>query len=224
MTVAAPAAWPADGTPLLEPSVTYAVGVVLAITPELLSRPTPCREWDLRMLLRHSCESLAAVDEGIGTGCVGRDAAAEGDDLVADPARAFRDRAGQLLDAWTSSGHQRQIIQIVDCPLAASLMIATAALEIAVHGWDISQACGQREPIPRALATALLSIAPALVPRAARYPLFAAPVTAAATAGPSDRLAAYLGRSPVGSLAPAKATRFSNAKTKYRPAGEFGMA
>lgn len=191
-----PTAWPADGTRLLEPSVSYAVGVVLAVTPELLSRPTPCREWDLRTLLRHASESLAALGEGIETGRVGRDPAAEDGDLAADPARAFRDRAGQLLDAWTSHGYQRQIIEIAGCPLAASVMAATAALEIAVHGWDISRACGQRQPIPRALATALLAIAPALVPRAGRPPLFAAPVTVAATARPSDRLAAYLGRSP----------------------------
>jgi len=60
MTPAARAAWPADGARLLEPSVSYALGVVLVVTPELLRRPTPCREWDLRMLLRHACESLAA--------------------------------------------------------------------------------------------------------------------------------------------------------------------
>jgi len=75
-------------------------------------------------------------------------------------------------------------------------MAATAALEIAVHGWDISRACGQRQPIPRALATSLLVIAPVLVPRTARHPLFAAPVTMPVTAGPSDRLAAFLGRTP----------------------------
>ncbi len=196
MTQAAPTAWPADGARLLEPSISYAFAVVLAVTPELLSRPTPCREWDLRMLLRHASESLAAIGEGIETGRVGLDPAAEDGDLAADPARAFRDRASQLLDAWTSPGHQRQIIEIAGCPLAARVMAATAALEIAVHGWDISRACGQHQPIPRALATALLAIAPVLVPRTGRHPLFAAPVTAAATATPSDQLAAFLGRSP----------------------------
>jgi len=34
------------------------------------------------------------------------------------------------------------------------------------------------------------------VPRTGRHPLFAAPVTVPATAGPNDRLAAFLGRSP----------------------------
>jgi len=196
MTPAAPTAWPADGARLLEPSISYALSAALALTPELLSRPTPCGEWDLRMLLRHACESLAAFGEGIEAGRVGPDPAAEDGDLAADPARAFRDRAGQLLDAWTGPGHQRQVVEIAGCPLAASIMAAAAALEIAVHGWDISRACGQRQPIPPALAASLLVIAPLLVPPTGRHPLFAAPVTIPATAGPSDRLAAFLGRTP----------------------------
>ena len=196
MTQPVPAAWPAEGARLLEPSISYALGAVLAVTPELLPRPTPCRGWDLRMLLRHACESLTALGEGIETGRVGLDPAAEDGDLAADPARAFRDRAGQLLDAWTSPDHQRQAVEIAGCPLAASVMAAAAALEVAVHGWDINQACGQCRPIPRALATSLLAIAPVLVPRAGRHPLFASPVTVPATAGASDQLAAFLGRAP----------------------------
>jgi uncharacterized protein (TIGR03086 family) len=181
---------------MLEPSIGYALGVILAVTPDLLSRPTPCGEWDLRMLLRHASESLAVIGEGIGTGRVCLEPAAEDGDLAADPARAFRDRACQLLDAWTGSGHERQVIEIADCPLAASVMAAAAALEVAVHGWDISRACGQRLPIPPALATDLLTVAPVLVPRVGRSPLFAAPVNVPATAGPSDQLAAFLGRAP----------------------------
>jgi hypothetical protein len=123
MTQPAPAAWPAEDARLLEPSISYALGAVVAITPEQLSRRTPCRDWDLRMLLRHASESLAAIAEGIETGRVDLDPAAEDGDLAADPARAFRDRAG-------------------------------------------------------------------------RHPLFAAPLTVPATAGPSDQLAAFLGRAP----------------------------
>jgi uncharacterized protein (TIGR03086 family) len=198
MTPAPPAAWPAEGTRLLEPSIGYAMGAVLAVTPDLLSRPTPCRDWDLRMLLRHGCESLAAFSEGIDAGRVGLDPAAEDGDLAADPARAFRDRACQLLDAWGGPGHRHQAIDIAGCRLAASVMAAAAALEVAVHGWDISRACGQCQPIPRALAAGLLAMAPVLVPSAGRHPLFAAPVTVPAAAGPSDRLAAFLGRTPRG--------------------------
>jgi uncharacterized protein (TIGR03086 family) len=196
MTPAGLTAWPSGGARLLKPSVGYALGAVLAVTPELLSRPTPCRQWDLLMLLRHASESLAAICEGIEAGRVGLAPAAGDSDLAADPALMFRDRACQLLDAWTSPGHQRHVIEIAGCPLAASVMAATAALEVAVHGWDISRACGQRRPIPRGLATDLLVIAPELVPGTGRHPLFAAPVTVASTASPSDRLAAFLGRAP----------------------------
>src|SRR5262249_48752440 len=97
---------------------------------------TPCREWDLRMLLRHACESLAAFCEGIEAGRVGLDPAAEDGVLAADPARVFRDRAGQLLDAWTGPGHQRQVVEIAGCPLAASVMAAAAAPQVPVPRWD----------------------------------------------------------------------------------------
>jgi uncharacterized protein (TIGR03086 family) len=196
MTKPAPTAWPADRAQLLELSISYSVGTVLAVTPELLSRPTPCREWDLRMLLRHATESLAAIGQGIETGRIGPDPMAEDAALAADPARTFAHRAIQLLDAWTGPGHRRHVIEIAGCPLAATVMAAAAALEIAVHGWDISRACGQRQPIPPRLATSLLVTAPVLVPRSGRHPLFGAPVTVPATASPSDRLAAFLGRTP----------------------------
>jgi uncharacterized protein (TIGR03086 family) len=182
---------PAEVACLLEPSISYALAEVAAVTPEFLSRPTPCREWDLRMLLRHACESLATIGAGIEAGRVGLNPAAEDDDVPADPARAFRDRACELLDAWANPG---QVIEIAGCPLAAGVMAATAALEIAVHGWDITRACGRGQPIPPVLATDLLVTAAVLVPGTGRHPLFAPPVTVAPTASPSDRLAAFLGR------------------------------
>ena len=181
---------------LLEPSIRYALGVVLAVSPELLSRPTPCQEWDLRMLLRHACESLAAVHEGTRAGRVGLAPAEEDADVVGDPARAFRIRAGALLDTWTGQCERPTVLDIAGCPLSGSLMAGAVALEMAVHGWDISQACGRGEPIPPLLAVDLLLTAPLLVPADDRYPLFAAPVAIAATASPSDRLAAFLGRTP----------------------------
>jgi uncharacterized protein (TIGR03086 family) len=196
MTGPAPAAWLARADRLLEPSISYALGAVLTVTPEHLPRATPCREWDLRMLLRHACESLAALCQGIETGRVDLDPGVEDGEVAGDPARAFGHRAYQLLDAWTGPGHQRQVIEITGCPLAAGVMVAAAALEVTVHGWDISRASGQRQPIPRTLAIDLLAMAPVLVPRAGRHPLFAAPVPAPAASGPSDQLAAFLGRTP----------------------------
>jgi uncharacterized protein (TIGR03086 family) len=177
---------------LLEPAIGYALDAIQAVTPDLMPRATPCRGWDLRMLLRHASESLAALCEGACGGRVDLGPAAE--DATADPVRTFRDRAGLLLGAWTSTTGPPEVIAIADRCLPHGIMAAVGALEIAVHGWDVSQACGHCRPIPPLLAADLLEAAPLLVPALGRYPLFAAPVAVAPMAGPSDRLAAFLGR------------------------------
>ena len=69
-----------------------------------------------------------------------------------------------------------------------------AAVEIAVHGWDISQATGQRRPVPCSLAFELLVVSQELVPDGNRDSIFAAPLPVTGPAGPSERLLAYLGR------------------------------
>lgn len=185
------------GTGLLERAITYAARSVLDVTPALLPRPTPCRDWNLDMLLRHASESLAALHEGTVARHIALIAAAPDRTAAADPAQTFRDRAGRLLAAQaTGDGHCRQALGIGDLPLPAIAMECVGAIEIAVHGWDVSRACGQHRPIPDPLAASLLAIAPLLIPETGRHPLFSPPVTPPAHASPGDRLIAYLGREP----------------------------
>jgi uncharacterized protein (TIGR03086 family) len=190
-------------TRLLEQAISYAVEAALDVTPALLPRPTPCRGWNLEMLLRHASESLAALRDGTVTGHIGLIPAAPDRDPAADLARIFRDRAGRLLAAKSTADGRCQAVDIGDLPLPAIAMECAGAIEIAVHGWDISQACGQHRPIPDTLAAGLLAIAPLLIPETGRHPLFSPPVTPTAHASPGDRLIAYLGRKPpASSLAP----------------------
>jgi uncharacterized protein (TIGR03086 family) len=189
-------------TSLLDQAISYAARSVLDVTPALLPSPTPCRCWNLDLLVRHVSESLAALHDGTVTGHVALIPGAPDRDQAADPARIFRDRAGRLLTARAATGGQRQVIGIGDLPLPAIAMECAGAIEIAVHGWDISQACGQRRPIPDALAASLLAIAPLLIPETGRHPLFGPPVTATARASPGDELVAFLGRKPPASPLP----------------------
>lgn len=176
---------------LVRGAISYALDAVDAVTPEMLARPTPCRGWDLRMLLRHACESSAALQEGLDAGCIGLPAG-PGADAATDPTGVFRACAGRLRDRWTTD--DARVVEIAECPLAGTVMADAAALEFAVHGWDVSQACGSRSPIPSDLATDLLAVASTLVPVANRRPLFAPPVPVTAAADPGERLVAYLGR------------------------------
>jgi uncharacterized protein (TIGR03086 family) len=90
----------------------------------------------------------------------------------------------------------RGVVLVDGFPMAEVVMAAAGATEIAVHGWDIARACGQRRDIPAALAGPLLAASSLVVDVAPRRGLFAAPVPVPPEAGPSDRLLAYLGRDP----------------------------
>ncbi len=211
---------------LLSEAISYALGNVAVVTPDLLTRPTPCRGWDLHTLLWHCCESLTALEEGFTSGVVRVTAGGGNGDVDVRlgglgglagsiATRAFAARADALLDAaaWTRSPE----VNVGDQCLATSLLATAGALEIAVHGWDIGQASGSPRAIPQLLAARLLEVAPALVSDADRAPLFAAPlfaaplfaaplfaaplfaapVTVGCDASAGDKLIAFLGRAVV---------------------------
>lgn len=179
---------------LLAQALSYAVGNVAVVTPDLLWRPTPCRGWDLRMLLRHGCESLAALAEGFASGNICLAAADEGVG-VAEPVGLFVARARSLLGCRPGQS-EWPAVGVGGRPLATGVVTAAGALEIAVHGWDIAQASGSKLAIPAALARRLLEMAPVLVTAADRPPLFAAAVPVGPQASFSQRLTAFLGRRP----------------------------
>ncbi|MDK1475771.1 TIGR03086 family metal-binding protein [Streptomyces sp. 549] len=207
---------PQQGAELLERAVAYALGAVARVSPPVphaplphaplphvpvpLSRPTPCQGWDLGMLLRHLNESVAALDEGARQLRVGLRPGPEEAAQAADPAAAFRAAAARLLGAWTAAGPGTPPLAVGGCPMAAGLVAAAGALEIAVHGWDVHRACGvtgAAGAVPTRLAAELLALAPVLVPPSVRRgDLFGPPVPVPSSAGPSERLVALLGRAP----------------------------
>ncbi|MCS7481663.1 TIGR03086 family metal-binding protein [Umezawaea endophytica] len=172
---------------LLERAVAYALGCLHGVTPDALSRPTPCRDWDLRALLRHLVDSLAALREAADDGHVDLEPPPVDHD---DPIAATRDHARRLLGAWTARDGRPEV-SIGGCPVTTDIVARAGALEVAVHGWDVAHACGETRPIPRALADELYPVALLLVSDADRPARFAAPVEPET---PADRLLAYLGR------------------------------
>jgi uncharacterized protein (TIGR03086 family) len=87
-------------------------------------------------------------------------------------------------------------VSVGGCPVPTSIVTSVGAVEVAVHGWDIAQACGQPRPVPPGLAEELLLLVPLLVTGSDRPSRFAAAVAAPPGASPGDRLIAFLGRDP----------------------------
>ncbi|RCW45948.1 uncharacterized protein (TIGR03086 family) [Halopolyspora algeriensis] len=183
------------GVGLLERAVGYTLGSLRLITQEMLPYPTPCREWDLRTLLAHLDESLTALHEGLDTGHVDLGAGGAGGAPATDLVTTVRTRAHLLLGAGARADSDEEI-SIAGSPLATSILTSTGAVEIAVHGWDISRTCAEHRPIPPPLAEELLELVPLFVTDTDRPARFAAPVDVPPQAGPEEHLIAFLGRNP----------------------------
>jgi uncharacterized protein (TIGR03086 family) len=183
---------PWGGVELLERAIGYTRGALALVTPEALSRPTPCSAWDLRQLLAHINDSLALLEEA---GSAHRIRLAVVPDDPADPVPALRARACQLLATWSAASSDRQV-SVDGRPLTTPVLTSAGALEITVHGWDVAAACGVRRPPPDALAEALLRVAPVLVTDADRPRRFGVPLPVRSGAAAGERLLAFLGRDP----------------------------
>lgn len=180
------------GVELLERAIGYTLGNLLLVTPEAMSRPSPCARWDLRALLEHMVDSLEALREAAD---VRRVEPASNPDRCDDLVTTLRVAASHLLGEW-SRPRTGTAVSVDGRPLTTNILTAAGALEIAVHGWDVAQACGCPRPLPAALAQDLLRIAPVLVTDADRAGRFAMPVAVPGHADPGGRLLAFLGRDP----------------------------
>jgi uncharacterized protein (TIGR03086 family) len=188
------------GLTLLKRAVGFALICAEDVTPGKLANPTPCDRWDLRALLAHSSESAVVLREAIGSGFVSPPAVADagpgfGLPQCQNPAAAFRAEARMLLGACAVAGAEPQVV-VGERRLAVAVVAVTGAIELAVHGWDISAACGRRRPIPPILARKLLDVTPAVLTDATRVGLFGDAVEVTPRACPGDKLVAMLGRTP----------------------------
>jgi hypothetical protein len=86
------------------------------------------------------------------------------------------------------------MVSIADRPLATMVVGHAGAVEIAVHGWDVAQACGADRPIPALLAEELLHLSVMLVTDEDRPGRFGPPVVPRGPCGLGEQLVAFLGR------------------------------
>ncbi len=184
---------------LLERALAWTGGVLRAVPDDPEDIPTPCRGWDLERLLGHLEDALDAFTEA-ATGRVRVGAPGAGDAAPGRAARLERKACG-LVAAWRRGGPVD--VRLGEEALAAEVLVPAAALEVAVHGWDVAWAVAgsaggdaSRCPAPRLDARLARDLAPAaglLVPRgAARAGWFDPPPDD--LPGPEDDLLAWLGR------------------------------
>ena len=183
------------GVALLERALGYTLGSLVLVTPGTLGRPTPCRGWDLRALLGHMNDSLLALHEAMAAGFVRLEPEADFGDADEDPVTVLKNRACHLMGAWAGMDDPGRVA-IGDQGLSAAVVAAVGAVEVAVHGWDVAEACGTPRPLPDGLAAELIELCPLFVTPADRPGRFGPPLGVPPVASAGEHLLAFLGRRP----------------------------
>lgn len=175
---------------LLDRSLGYTRVVLAGVGDDDLARPTPCRGWSLADLLTHMEDALDAFTEAAG-GQV-RAAVPPVAPVAVPRVGRLQSKACALLGAWT--GEVPDGVSVAGHGVTSELLVATAALEVTVHGWDVGRSLGTGGAVPDELAQRLLEVAHLLVQPHDRPVRFGAPLPVPLDADPGARLLAFLGR------------------------------
>jgi uncharacterized protein (TIGR03086 family) len=186
-----------DTLALLERALDQTAVVIAAIPASQAGLPTPCPGWDVRALVRH------VVGQDMRNFLVSAQGEiahwqAPADELGADWAAEFRDRAGRLLAVWRAADLDRPVAMPGggEAPLRgrADQQIA----ELATHGWDLVKATGQQADLDPALAEHALDWSHRMLRPEYRGPdkAFGPEVPVSPDAPAYQRLAGWFGRDP----------------------------
>ncbi|MDF9716167.1 TIGR03086 family protein [Nocardioides sp. ChNu-153] len=182
---------------LLERALAWTCGQLARVRPEQLGAPTPCAGWDLAALLAHMEDALDAFAEAAAGFVVPvPDPRLEAHPVPRVP--LLQAKASALLGAWARP--TPRAVRTGSVALPTAVLVAAAALEVAVHGWDVAVALdpapARRPALPAPLARDLLGVAGATVVAQDRPARFAPPVPPPFAASHGERLLCFLGRDP----------------------------
>ncbi len=179
-----------------------------ALTSELteadLGRPTPCTEWDVRALVSHTIgamEMYAAFADGgpvpdFESMMSGRDL------LASDPHGAVVASCARSRGAWSQPGVLQRELTTPWGPMSGDRVAAQSTFSTLVHGLDLAVSLGEDAELPQHLLDLSWTFAENLVPVLREVGVVAPPVQVGEEATPTQRLLAFLGRDPRGTVRP----------------------
>jgi uncharacterized protein (TIGR03086 family) len=128
-------------------------------------RPTPCERWNVAQVLRHAAGDqvgyAAKLTGGPGPTYDPFDPPGTLDTTPADLLEPALARAAEAFAA-VDPADETVPVPLPPFTLQANLAVEAAALDAAVHAWDIAVATGQPTPVAPELASALRPVADAL--------------------------------------------------------------
>ena len=173
--------------------------VIAAVSDDGWARSTPCAQWNVAQVLRHAAgDQLAFVAAITGSGGPAEDPFDPSAASPDDPRAFLEDTLRASGATWSTvvPGTAGLPTPLPQGAMAADDAAAAAALDMAVHAWDIAVATGQASPLPAALAAQLMPVATAIVEPLRSYGAYAAALAPEPGDDAAATLLRYLGRHP----------------------------
>jgi len=165
--------------------------VLSGITADDLSRPTPCREFDVAGLTDHLLNSITLIGSAAGAQIPVRNQDTSVEDQVLDAARP-------AVAAWRRRGVDGTV-PFGQGAAPAQMMARILCLEFLVHAWDYAAATGQAVDVSDDQPQRVLEWARGIITPDGRVRAgFDDPVEIGGGAPALDQLLAFTGRRPQG--------------------------
>ncbi|MFJ2839830.1 MULTISPECIES: TIGR03086 family metal-binding protein [Nocardia] len=171
------------------------------LTPDQLTAPTPCAEFDVRALLNHLLFWGPSLVGAASKAAVAPPAAAETEvDLTAgDWSAALDTQLGELAAAWRDPAAWQGTTRLGGpTELPASLVGGMVVGELIVHGWDLARALGTTVEWDDDLLDYVLDETAATADQGRAMGIYGPEIPVAADAPLLDRILGLTGRDPAG--------------------------
>ncbi|MET7485186.1 TIGR03086 family metal-binding protein [Streptomyces sp. NPDC005538] len=186
-----------QGIEVLTRSHDYLREVVAAVPGSAWAAPTPCSEWTVRQVLNHARIDQQAYGLVLTGDRPDSDPFHPADSLDGDPAAELDKVLRAVADGYTRLPADTDEIPTPLGPMPLPLAAATAAMDAAVHAWDIAAATDQNRPLDADLAEGIWPAADHLVDQLRdAYRVFAPAREARDEYDRAEALLAFLGRDP----------------------------
>jgi uncharacterized protein (TIGR03086 family) len=172
--------------------------VVAGVPEDAWGAPTPCDEWTARQVFNHARLDQQAYGAAVtGTGWPDADPFHPVDGLEADVTAALEKVLVGVADVFAGLPVDAEEVATPLGPLPFRVAAAAAAMDAAVHAWDIAVATGQASPLDDDLAGGIRLAADRLADHLrTSFGVFAAAREVPEGAGRAEALLAFLGRDP----------------------------
>lgn len=182
---------------MMHTAASTAKTLVNNVTPDQLSQPTPCEDWDVRALIHHLLTWSGYASELVARKQPVDVMALQAKELPQDLRNAVAEQLDRAIEAWAEEGATDGEATLGGPqPFPAAYLGAMLLSDLVLHGWDLAKATGQEFRVDEEIAEEVLRSSVGMAAEAREMKLFGEAVNVGDDAKAIDQALAATGRDP----------------------------